>query len=181
MSSQDRALPGARADARAAPASASPGVSERSESTGAVDVPEEFGPLLAAAREIAVRAYTPYSRYQVGAAALTEDGRLIAGCNVENAALGGTLCAECGLISELFATGGGKLSRFVCVGGPEGIDPADRPVCMPCGRCRQLLSEHAAGDLIILTTAGPASMAEVLPLAFGPQDLPAAPDTDTPS
>src|SRR5699024_2579603 len=79
----------------------------------------EFDPLLTAAREIAEHAYAPYSRFRVGAAALTEDGRLVRGCNVENAGYGVTLCAECGLVSELIAGGGGRLRRFVCVGGDE--------------------------------------------------------------
>ena len=131
----------------------------------------EFDELLSAAREIAERAYTPYSRFRVGAAALTDDGRLVRGCNVENAGYGVTLCAECGLISELIAGGGGRLRRFVCVGGDESLGRDERTVVMPCGRCRQLLSEHAAPDLVILTSAGPRSMDEVLPQAFGPDDL----------
>ncbi|MGP9539053.1 cytidine deaminase [Brachybacterium sp. AOP43-C2-M15] len=131
----------------------------------------EFDELLAAAREIAERAYTPYSRFRVGAAALTEDGRLVRGCNVENAGYGVTLCAECGLISELIAGGGGRLSRFVCVGGDERKDRDERHVVMPCGRCRQLLSEHAAPDLVLLTPGGPRGMDAVLPQAFGPADL----------
>ena len=133
--------------------------------------PDDFAPLLAAAREIAERAYTPYSRFRVGAAALTTDGRLVRGCNVENAGYGVTLCAECGLISELVAGGGGTLSRFVCVGGGEELARDQREICMPCGRCRQLLSEHAAPDLLILTPEGPLTMAEVLPQAFGPAAL----------
>ncbi|ATG51530.1 cytidine deaminase [Brachybacterium vulturis] len=130
-----------------------------------------FEELLAAAREIAERAYTPYSHFRVGAAGYAEDGRLVRGCNVENAGYGVTLCAECGLISELIAGGGGKLRRFVCVGGGEQVSRQERGVVMPCGRCRQLLSEHAAPDLVILTPEGPRTMAEVLPQAFGPADL----------
>ena len=127
--------------------------------------------LLAAAREIAERAYTPYSRYKVGAAGLTVDGRLVRGCNVENAGYGVTLCAECGLISELVAGGGGRLQHFVCVGGDEQLGRDQREVVMPCGRCRQLLSEHAADDLVVLTPEGPRGMDAVLPQAFGPQNL----------
>ncbi|WP_058235615.1 cytidine deaminase [Devriesea agamarum] len=116
------------------------------------------------------RAYAPYSRFQVGAAALTDDGRLIGGCNVENAGYGVTLCAECGLISDLIAGGGGKLTAFVCVGANENHDgPA--PIVMPCGRCRQLLSEHSAPSLVVLTPKGERTMAEVLPEAFGPDSL----------
>jgi cytidine deaminase len=109
-------------------------------------------------------AYAPYSRYPVGAAATVDDGRLVVGCNVENAAYGATLCAECGLVSALHATGGGRLTRFVCVN-------ADEDVIMPCGRCRQLLWEHGGAELLIETPEGVRTMAEVLPMAFGPDDL----------
>lgn len=110
------------------------------------------------------RAYAPYSGYRVGAAALAEDGRVVAGCNVENAGYGVTLCAECGLVSQLHLTGGGKLTHFVCVNG-------EREVIMPCGRCRQLLSENGRLDLQLLTPEGLRSIDEVLPQAFGPADL----------
>jgi cytidine deaminase len=109
-------------------------------------------------------AYAPYSRYRVGAAALVDDGRTVTGCNVENAAYGVALCAECGLVSQLHLTGGGRLTHFVCVDG-EGA------VIMPCGRCRQLLSENGGRDLLLLTVSGVRSMDEVLPDAFGPDDL----------
>ena len=125
----------------------------------------------AAADQVAAHAYAPYSGYRVGAAARVDDGRLVVGCNVENAGYGVTLCAECGLISELIAGGGGKLARFVCVGGDEHLAREERPVVMPCGRCRQLISEHAGRDLVILTPEGRRSMDEVLPQAFGPADL----------
>lgn len=138
--------------------------------TGAARDPE-LDALLAAAREIAERAYAPYSGFRVGAAALLEDGRTVRGCNVENAAYGVTLCAECGLVSDLIAGGGGRIARFVCVGGPADQNPAERPVCMPCGRCRQLLSEHAAPSLRILTPRGELPFDQVLPQAFGPEDL----------
>lgn len=127
----------------------------------------EWDVLLQEARLVMSRAYAPYSRYRVGAAALVDDGRLVSGCNVENAGYGVTLCAECGLVSQLHATGGGRLTRFACVNG-------DGDVIMPCGRCRQLLSEHAAPDLLLLTPEGVRSMAEVLPQAFGPADLAAS-------
>ena len=97
------------------------------------------------------RAYAPYSHFPVG-------------CNVENAAYGATLCAECGLVSELHVTGGGRLTHFVCVNGAA-------QVIMPCGRCRQLLWEHGGADLLIETPEGIRTMAEVLPMAFGPEDL----------
>ena len=124
----------------------------------------DWDALRAAADEAATHAYAPYSRYRVGAAARVDDGRVVAGCNVENAAYGVTLCAECGLVGQLHLTGGGRLTHFVCVNG-EG------ELIMPCGRCRQLLSENGGPQLQLLTPAGVRSMAEVLPAAFGPEDL----------
>ena len=120
--------------------------------------------LRAAAREVAEKAYAPYSGYQVGAAALVDDGRVVVGCNVENASYGVGLCAECGLVSELNATGGGRLVAFTCCNKPgERI--------MPCGRCRQLLFEFGGNELLVDTPAGVLPMSEVLPQAFGPADL----------
>lgn len=110
------------------------------------------------------KAYAPYSKFPVGAAALTHDGRLISGCNVENAAYGVVLCAECTLVGELHMTGGGKLRAFYCVGG-------DGEVLMPCGRCRQLLFEHRAPGMELMTVSGIKTMDQVLPDAFGPDDL----------
>ena len=110
------------------------------------------------------RAYAPYSHFPVGAAALVDDGRVVVGCNVENAAYGVTLCAECGLVSDLVATGGGRLVAFTCCDSN-----GDR--LMPCGRCRQLLWEHGGPDLLVDTPQGIWRMADVLPLAFGPEDL----------
>lgn len=120
--------------------------------------------LRAAADEAATHAYAPYSRYRVGAAARVDDGRVVAGCNVENAAYGVTLCAECGLVGQLHLGGGGRLTHFVCVNG-------DGAVIMPCGRCRQLLFENGGPDLLLQTVSGIRPMSEVLPDAFGPEDL----------
>jgi cytidine deaminase len=120
--------------------------------------------LTAEAVTAADHAYAPYSGYRVGAAAVVDDGRLVVGCNVENAAYGVTLCAECGLVSFLHASGGGRLTHFVCVNGAG-------EVIMPCGRCRQLLWEHGGPDLQVLTVRGVRAMSEVLPDAFGPEDL----------
>jgi cytidine deaminase len=117
-----------------------------------------------AAVEVSERAYAPYSRFRVGAAALADDGRVLVGCNVENAAYGVVLCAECGVVSQLHATGGGRLTHSVCVNG-------DGEVIMPCGRCRQLLFEHGGPGLELWTVSGLRTMAEVLPDAFGPDDL----------
>jgi cytidine deaminase len=120
--------------------------------------------LLAAANEVMRRAYVPYSGYPVGAAALVDDGRTVVGCNVENAGYGVTLCAECGLVSSLHATGGGRLTHFVCVN-------RSGEVIMPCGRCRQLLWENGGPELQVMTVRGVRPMTEVLPDAFGPEDL----------
>ena len=124
--------------------------------------------LRAAARAIAEAAYAPYSRFAVGAAALVDDGRVVVGCNVENASYGVTLCAECGLISSLVAGGGGRLVAFTCVGGD------DQRTTMPCGRCRQLLWEHGGAELLVDTPEGIQTMDLVLPQAFGPEQLPGA-------
>jgi cytidine deaminase len=113
---------------------------------------------------VSKRAYVPYSGYPVGAAAVVDDGRVVVGCNVENAGYGVTLCAECGLVSALHATGGGRLTHFVCVNGAG-------EVIMPCGRCRQLLWENGGAALQVLTVRGVRPMTDVLPDAFGPEDL----------
>ncbi|AZM48274.1 cytidine deaminase [Streptomyces sp. WAC 06738] len=125
---------------------------------------ERWEALRRAARDAMSRAYAPYSRYPVGAAALVDDGRTVVGCNVENASYGVGLCAECGLVSALHATGGGRLTHFTCVNG-EG------QLILPCGRCRQLLSEHGGPDLLLDTPAGIRPLAELLPDAFGPFEL----------
>ncbi len=114
--------------------------------------------------EVAARAYAPYSRFPVGVAGLVEDGRIVAGCNVENAAYGATLCAECGMVSELVASGGGRLVAVWCVDGAG-------ETLMPCGRCRQLLWEHGGAECLLQTPAGIQAMSVVLPQAFGPQTL----------
>ncbi|MDR2723034.1 MAG: cytidine deaminase [Cellulomonadaceae bacterium] len=127
--------------------------------------------LRAAAAEAMTRAYAPYSRFPVGAAALVDDGRVVTGCNVENASYGVTLCAECGLVSALVAGGGGRLVAFTCVDA-RGV------VLMPCGRCRQLLYEFGGGSLLLETPAGVMALADVLPQAFGPDDLDAVAGED---
>jgi cytidine deaminase len=125
----------------------------------------DWDALRAAAREVKTRAYAPYSKFPVGAAALVDDGRVVAGCNVENASYGVGLCAECGLVSALQASGGGRLVAFTCVGPDGGL-------LMPCGRCRQLLWEFGGPALLVETPRGIRTMADVLPDAFGPDDLP---------
>jgi cytidine deaminase len=125
----------------------------------------DWDALRAAAIEAATHAYAPYSRFHVGAAGLVDDGRIVRGTNVENASYGLGLCAECGLVSALVATGGGRLVAVVTVAG-------DGQPVMPCGRCRQLLWEHGGPDLLVDTAEGIRPMTEVLPLAFGREDLP---------
>ena len=127
----------------------------------------DFEALFAAAAAIQPRAYAPYSRYKVGAAALVGDGRIVAGCNVENASYGVGLCAECALVGDLHMSGGGQLVAFVCVNGAG-------ETIMPCGRCRQLLNEFALPGMLLETVSGIRTIDEVLPDAFGPRDLEAA-------
>ena len=120
--------------------------------------------LQAAAREMIPRAYAPYSGFPVGAAALTEDGRVVTGCNVENASYGLSLCAECGVVSALHASGGGRLIALVCLNGSGAV-------LMPCGRCRQLLWEHGGPNCLVQTQSGIKPMSDVLPSAFDAGDL----------
>jgi len=120
----------------------------------------DWDALRAAAAGAAGHAYAPYSRFTVGAAGLVDDGRVVTGCNVENASYGLTLCAECGLVSALHASGGGRLVA-VAVTDALGHDLS----C--CGRCRQLLFEAGGPDLEV----NERPMSEWLPGAFGPDDL----------
>jgi cytidine deaminase len=137
-------------------------VDQAADQTG--DVVVDWTALQEAAIAAMRLAYAPYSSFPVGAAALVDDGRVVSGCNVENASYGVGLCAECGLVSQLHATGGGRLVAVVCVDGHGAV-------LMPCGRCRQLLWEHGGPTLLIQTVRGVRPMSEVLPDAFGPADL----------
>ena len=114
--------------------------------------------------EASQRAYAPYSGFPVGAAALVDDGRIVSGCNVENVSYGLGLCAECSVACALHSSGGGRLLALACVA-------ADGELLMPCGRCRQVLFEHGGAELLIAHPAGPKRLAELLPDAFGPDDL----------
>jgi cytidine deaminase len=125
----------------------------------------DWATLRRAALEAMGNAYAPYSQFPVGAAAEVDDGRIVVGCNVENASYGLGLCAECGLVSALHASGGGRLVALACV-------DFRGEVLMPCGRCRQLLWEHGGPDLLVDAADGPVSMIEILPLAFSREDLP---------
>ena len=124
----------------------------------------DWAALRDAARSAMAKAYVPYSKFPVGAAALTTDGRLVSGCNVENASYGITLCAECSLVSDLIMSGGGRLVAFACVNG-------NGDVLMPCGRCRQLLYEHSDASMVLDTVSGFKTIDEVIPDAFGPRQL----------
>ena len=124
----------------------------------------QWQPLIAEAQRIMKTAYAPYSKYPVGAAALVDDGRMVSGCNVENASYGLTLCAECGLVSQLIASGGGRLVAFACV-------DAAGTALTPCGRCRQLLFEHGGPNLLIWDGDRILTMDQILPGAFGPDYL----------
>lgn len=139
--------------------STAPGTRDRP-ADGVVD----WAALRLAAREAMTRAYAPYSQFPVGAAALVDDGRVVVGANVENASYGVGLCAECGLVSALQASGGGRLIAFTCCDGRGAL-------LMPCGRCRQLLYEFGGDALLVDTPAGVLAMSAVLPQAFGPADL----------
>jgi len=120
--------------------------------------------LRAAANKAMSNAYAPYSNFPVGVAGLVDDGRIVTGCNVENASYGVALCAECGLISNLISTGGGKLVAVACVDRHGNS-------LMPCGRCRQLLWEHGGPTCLLDSVSGIKTMAEILPDAFGAHDL----------
>ena len=143
--------------------------------------------LRTAAADVAARAYAPYSRLRVGAAGLTADGRLVTGCNVENASFGLTLCAECGLVSALHATVRPATQRPPTPGPPTPGPPTpgtpapvlvavavvagDGNPLLPCGRCRQLLLEAGGGSLLVDTAGGPVPLSDLLPAAFGAPDL----------
>lgn len=109
-------------------------------------------------------AYAPYSNFPVGAAALVDDGRIVVGCNVENVSYGLGLCAECAVVCALHSSGGGRLLALACVDGSGAV-------LMPCGRCRQVLLEHGGPAMLIDHASGPRALAELLPDAFGPDDL----------
>src|SRR2546430_2276512 len=109
--------------------------------------------------QAAAGAYAPYSRFPVGAAALVDDGRVVTGGNVGNVSYGLSLCAECGVVSALHASGGGRLRALACVDGRGSA-------LMPCGRCRQLLLEHGGPELLIDTPAGTRRLRELLPDPF---------------
>jgi cytidine deaminase len=146
-------------------------ISESSGATGESSVdraPVDWDALRAAAADVRSSAYAPYSGYLVGAAALADDGRLLTGCNVENAAYGVGLCAECGVVSNLHASGGGRLVAVACAGAPAGHQAR---VVLPCGRCRQLIAEQGGPATLVDTPDGPVPLARLLPDAFDASEL----------
>ncbi len=137
--------------------------------------------LRAAAVAAAARAYAPYSGLRVGAAGQASDGQVVTGCNVENASYGLTLCAECGLVSALHASGAGALHASGA-GAPDAAGAAgplvavavvagDGEPLLPCGRCRQLLLEAGGGGLLVDTAEGPVELRVLLPAPFSQADL----------
>lgn len=126
--------------------------------------PHVWARLRDGARAMTLRSYAGYSGVRVGACGLVEDGRLVHGCNVENASYGLTLCAECGLVSDLAASGGGRLVAVSVVAG-------DGAPIAPCGRCRQLLYEHGGPGLLLDRDGEPVPLGALLPHAFGPDDV----------
>jgi cytidine deaminase len=125
----------------------------------------DWAGLRAAAVRARERAYAPYSRFPVGAAALVDDGRLVVGCNVENASYGLTLCAECTMAGQLRLTGGGRFVAVACRSSSDDL-------LMPCGRCRQVLYELGGPDCLMDTPGGIRPMSDVLPDAFSADQLP---------
>lgn len=121
------------------------------------------------AAEMVGIAYAPYSRVHVGAAALVDDGRIVTGCNVENASTGLGICAEVNLTGALVSSGGGRLVALSVLAG-------DQQPIMPCGRCRQFLYEFGGDELLVATSEGVLTLGQLLPHAFGPGDVSARAD-----
>ena len=132
--------------------------------------PIDWALLRSTALAVAKNAYAPYSKFKVGAAALVDDGRIITGCNVENASYGMTLCAECGVVSELARSGGGRLVAICTVGNDEPVTP--------CGRCRQLLWEHGGANMLLEVNGEPRKLSEMLPVAFTEESVFVIPKAD---
>ncbi len=126
--------------------------------------------LLTRAREVAERAYVPYSEYPVGAAALAADGSVYTGCNVENASFGLTICAERSAVTALVSAGHRDIVA-IAVSAPRV------PLTTPCGACRQVLNEFRpeSNDMVVILDdrdAGrPIWLENLLPKAFGPRNL----------
>jgi cytidine deaminase len=123
--------------------------------------------LIQMAIDVRQRAYAPYSNYRVGAAVLTSSGRFFTGCNVENAAYPTSLCAERVAVFKAVSEGERKFVAIAVVTGNAGT---------PCGSCRQVLAEFGLETRVLIADADgnlkqEASLSELLPGAFGPDDL----------
>ena len=125
-------------------------------------------PLMSAAREAAEKAYAPYSRFRVGAAILTEGGAVHAGCNVENASYGLSICAERNAATTMVSVGpDDRKIRSVAIFSPNASP------CFPCGACRQFLREFGCEEVVVEDASGLRRypFEEILPNSFGPEDL----------
>lgn len=125
------------------------------------------GQLIDLANEARTRAYAPYSRYQVGAAVQADDGRVFSGCNVENASYGLTVCAERVAVFSAVAAGVKRISAVAIATPSRGA---------PCGACRQVLLEFGGPELTVLLVDPQGgrrdrTLGQLLPEAFGPDDL----------
>ena len=128
----------------------------------------ELETVMNAAREASERAYAPYSNFRVGAAILTEGGILHAGCNVENASYGLAICAERNAAAAMvLANLEGHEVRLVAIFSPDAAP------CFPCGACRQVLREFGCKEVVVVDASGLRCypFEEILPHAFGPEDL----------
>jgi cytidine deaminase len=124
--------------------------------------------VIEAAREASTKAYAPYSNFRVGAAILTGSGDVHAGCNVENASYGLAICAERNAVARMVAVADDREIRLVAVVSPDAAP------CFPCGACRQVLHEFGCQEVVVLGASGEHkrySFSEILPHAFGPEDL----------
>ena len=126
--------------------------------------------LFAAAEAVRARAYAPYSRFQVGAAILADDGKVYTGCNIENAAYTIGNCADASAIAAMIAGGGKRIKRIYVTG------PGTAPVT-PCGGCRQRIREFADQDVVVISHGIDGiplrqTVAQLLPHSFGPEFLP---------
>ena len=138
------------------------------------ELDETWQMLLQRAREAAGRAYAPYSGYSVGAAALVDDGRVVTGCNVENAAFTPTSCAERTALFKAVSEGVTRFTDIAVVGARRG--EVNKQITSPCGVCRQALFEFGGPELNVIMARTPddfieRSMDELLPFGFGPSNV----------
>jgi cytidine deaminase len=127
--------------------------------------------VIEAARAASSRAYAPYSNFRVGAAILTVDGSLYAGCNVENASYGLAICAERNAAARMIAEAANADDRKIQL---VAVVSPDAAPCFPCGACRQVLREFGCEEVVVLDASGDLArypFSEILPHALGPEDL----------